>query len=65
MLLGAILIGGILSASLIKLCRKLNESNLKAQFSQKAQKAVVKSVITVLDSKPVQKEWLGWLERAF
>ena len=25
----------------------------------------MKTVITILDSKPVEREWLGWLERAF
>lgn len=43
---------------------KVNTVN-KATIGKKVEKLVEDGAVAVFDSKPVEKEWGGWLERAF
>lgn len=37
----------------------------KQKFESKVNKAIENGAAAVFDCKPVEKEWNGWLERAF
>lgn len=37
----------------------------KKTFATRLQDKVTRAAVMVLDSKPVQDQWIGWLDRAF
>ena len=41
------------------------KTSVQDNASSTISKAIKDGVITVFDSEPIQKEWLGWLKRAF
>lgn len=47
-----------------KMARDLTYFNQKS-FEKKVEKAIENGAVAVFDCKPVEKEWHGWLQRAF
>jgi len=57
-----LLAGGLLS---LKFWQHFNFKTLQFKMAKKADKAVGDGTIAVLHCNEVQKQWVGWLERAF
>ncbi len=58
------LFGGVALMGSCKMVRDMLTFN-KHKFETKVTKAIENGAVAVFDSKPVEKEWNGWLERAF
>ena len=56
------LAGGFIS---LRFWQNFSRENLQKKMAKKADKAIGDGVIAVLHCNEVQKEWIGWLERAF